>query len=353
MAGSTTGGATGKDLYEQVIDSLNSIFGSHASYRPAHAIGVMCEDHFHATKDAWSITRAPHMRNGQVPIQVRFSDFSGVPSVPDGDPTASPRGMAVRFQLKDGSTTDLVAHSYNGFPARDATEFLSFLRALASSGPGATKPTALDTFLANHPAARLFAEAPKPAPRRRVPIYQSGRAPPIRPLPHLTNHRRTALGSEEAAKLPDNYLFTELASRLSTKPIEFRLMIQLASDHDPIDDPTRPWPDDRQQTELGTLTITKRMADSEAAQRTISFDPARLPDGIRPRRSADSGPVRDLRGCRPAAPVFRHLNIRPWSRSERCSSPNRSWWERYCLRAFALSMAGISNLPLSRMGVHM
>ena len=291
MAGSTAG-ATGKDLYEQVIDALNSIFGSHSGYRPVHAKGVICEGHFHATNDARSITRAPHMQNGQVPIQVRFSDFSGVPSVPDGDPTASPRGMAVRFQLKDGSTTDLVAHSYNGFPARDATEFLLFLRALASSGPGATRPTALDTFLADHPAARLFAEAPKPAPQsfatesyysvdafRFINREQRSRFGRYRILPIAGAQH---LDSKEAAKLPDDYLFTELASRLSSTPIQFRLMVQLAADHDPIDDPTRPWPDDRQQTELGTLTITKRLADSEAVQRTISFDPARLPDGIEP-----------------------------------------------------------------------
>lgn len=292
MAGSTAGGATGKDLYEQVIYALNSIFGSHSGYRPVHAKGAMCEGHFQASKDAPSITRAPHMQNGQVPIQVRFSDFSGVPSVPDGDLTASPRGMAVRFQLKDGLTTDLVAHSYNGFPARDAAEFLSFLRALASSGAGATKPTALDTFLANHPAARLFAEAPKPAPQsfatesyyavdafrfvNRDGRHRFGRyrISPIAGEQHLD--------PKEAAKLPENYLFTELASRLSTKPIEFRLIVQLAADHDPIDDPTRPWPNDRQQIELGTLTITTRTADSETVQRAISFDPARLPDGIEP-----------------------------------------------------------------------
>ena len=229
MAGSTAGGATGKDLYQQVIDALNSIFGSHSGYRPVHAKGVMCEGHFCATKNARSITRAPHMQGDQVPIHVRFSDFSGIPMVRDGDPTASPRGVAVRFRMKDGSATDLVAHSYNGFPARDAPEFLSFLRALAASGPGVPRPTPLDTFLADHPAARLFAEAPKPAPQsfatesyyavdafrfiNRDGRHRFGR---YRILPTAGDQH---LDPKEAAKLPDNYLFTEIASRLSTKPI--------------------------------------------------------------------------------------------------------------------------------------
>lgn len=292
MAGSMTGGAIGKDLYEQVIDALNSIFGSHPGYRPVHAKGVICEGEFRPTTDARALTRAPHLQGEPVPVQVRFSNFSGIPTVRDGDPTASPRGMAIQFQLKDDSTTDIVAHSYNGFPTLDAPEFLSFLRALASSGAGAAKPTALDKFLANHPAARRFAEAPKPAPRsfatesyyavdafrfiNRVGQHRFGR---YRIVPIASEEH---LDAKEAAKLPDDYLLTELASRFSGKPIEFRLAVQLAADNDPVDDPTRPWPDQREQTELGTLTITKRMADSDAVQRTISFDPARLPDGIEP-----------------------------------------------------------------------
>jgi catalase len=37
-----------------------------------------------------------------VPVVVRFSDFAGVPSIPDTDPRASPRGMAIKFKLPDG-----------------------------------------------------------------------------------------------------------------------------------------------------------------------------------------------------------------------------------------------------------
>ena len=46
-----------------------------------------------------------------------------------------PRGMAIKFRLPDGSTTDLVAHSYNGFPTATAKEFLELANALVASGP--------------------------------------------------------------------------------------------------------------------------------------------------------------------------------------------------------------------------
>jgi len=292
MGTSATGGAIGKNLYEQVIDTLNSIFGSHPGYRPLHAKGVLCEGEFQATAEAARVTRAPHMQGSRIPIDVRFSNFSGAPHVHDGASNASPRGMAIRFHLKDPSTTDIVAHSYNGFPARDAEEFLSFLRALASSGLGVPKPTPLDTFLAGHPAARLFAEAPKPAPRsfateayyavdafRFINREGSSRFGRYRILPTVGEQH---LDANEAAKQPANFLFAELRERLSKGPIQFRLMVQLAADGDPVGDPTVVWPDDRMQTELGKLTITRRMADTDEVQRKISFDPARLPDGIEP-----------------------------------------------------------------------
>jgi catalase len=157
--------ATEKDsINEQLVDALIAIFGSHPDYRPFHPKGIVCEGTFApAGRTAW-LTRAQHLQDVSSPVTVRFSDFSGVPGVPDGDPTANPRGMAIRFHLPSGASTDLIAQSYPGFPARTPEEFLSFLRALASSGATAPTPTTLDTFLATHPQAKLFAMAPKPIP---------------------------------------------------------------------------------------------------------------------------------------------------------------------------------------------
>jgi hypothetical protein len=39
MASSMAGGAIGKNLYEEVIDTFSSILGSHPGYRPVHAKG--------------------------------------------------------------------------------------------------------------------------------------------------------------------------------------------------------------------------------------------------------------------------------------------------------------------------
>ncbi len=152
-------------LYEQLLDALQTLFGgAHPGYRALHAKGTVCAGTFSPAASAISVCRAPHFQGAPTPITVRFSDFAGVPTVSDGDPLASPRGMAIKFHLPEAIGTDIVAQSYDGFPVRTAEEFLVFVRALAASGPEVPNSKPIDNFLASHPQARRFVEAPKPAP---------------------------------------------------------------------------------------------------------------------------------------------------------------------------------------------
>ena len=275
-------------LYEQIVDALNALFGLHRGYRPVHAKGIVCEGMFNPAATAAFASRAPHLQSVPVPITVRFSDFAGVPTVADGDPLASPRGMAIKFHLSGGIDTDIVAHSYDGFPTRTAEEFLEFVRALAANGSG--NPNPIRSFLASHPQARRFAETPKPAPFSFATesyyavnafrfINREGTSRPgryrIRP-----EAGESHLNAAEASRRPSNFLFDELAQRLSRGAVRFRLLVQLAAEGDPVDDGSQPWPEERPQVELGTLNITTPMADSAAIERRLVFDPARLVDGI-------------------------------------------------------------------------
>jgi|SRR5579864_2821822 len=150
-------------LILQLLDALDVLFGLHPGFRPAHAKGATCSGTFTPSAEAVNLTRAPHVARPSTPIVVRFSDSSGLPSVADNDPElASPRGFAVRFYLADHVHTDIIAHSYDGFPVRTGAEFLEFLHAAAAFGKG--QPEALGAFLASHPRAKQFVEAPKPIP---------------------------------------------------------------------------------------------------------------------------------------------------------------------------------------------
>src|SRR5580765_3340982 len=144
-----------------MLDELSG--GVHAGFRPAHAKGLMCAGTFSPSREAAGLTRAPHAVKPSTPVSVRYSNSTGIPTIPDNDPAKSgPRGIAIRFHLADHVHTDIVAHSMNGFPVRTGEEFLEFLRAAAAAGAG--KPEAMGAFLTAHPNARCFVEAPKPVP---------------------------------------------------------------------------------------------------------------------------------------------------------------------------------------------
>src|SRR5262245_56503867 len=84
-------------LAEQLLDALDAISGLHPGFRPAHAKGLMCSGTFTPSPEASKLTRAPHANRPSTPVTVRYSDSTGVPTIPDNDPKRSgPRGIAVR-----------------------------------------------------------------------------------------------------------------------------------------------------------------------------------------------------------------------------------------------------------------
>jgi len=134
---------------ESFVDALNSAFGKQTTQRSAHPKGVVLLGTFVPSAEAESVSKALHFEH-EVPVTVRFSANSGILKIADTDPRASPRGLAIRFRLPDGSDTDLVTHSYNGFPAKNAEEFQQFFLALAGSKPGVPSPTPIEVFQKTH-----------------------------------------------------------------------------------------------------------------------------------------------------------------------------------------------------------
>jgi catalase len=281
-----------KSVPEQLVDTLNQLFGKHPGFRAAHAKGIMCEGEFTPAASASTLSRAPHLQGSPVKVTVRFSDTTGIPDVPDGLPDAGPRGMAVRFHLPGGGSTDIVASAYNGFPVATGEEFLAFLKAVAASGKDTPKPTPLDQFLAAHPQAMKVVKTPKPIPASfatepyyGVNAFEFTSAQGKSRFGRYQLHPEagaTFLTAEDAAGKPRNFLIDELGERLAKGPARFRLVVQLAGEGDKVDDATAVWPDDRPKVELGVLSLTKLVADNDAAQRAIAFDPLHLVDGIGP-----------------------------------------------------------------------
>jgi catalase len=79
-----------------------------------------------------------------------------------------------------------------------------------------------------------------------------------------------------------NYLFDELITRMHKGPAQWHLIIIVGQAGDPTDDATLPWPADRQQVDVGTLTLDTIESEETSPARDLNFDPLVLPTGIAP-----------------------------------------------------------------------
>jgi len=137
----------------EAFDKANG--GIHPGFRPAHAKGIVLTGVFTPSSEAASLTRAPHLQRDSTPVTVRFSDFAGIPTIPDNAAQgASPRGCAIRFHLAEHVHTDIIAHSVDTFPTRTAEGLLEFINALVATDPAGPHPNAIEQWgcrLRRHP----------------------------------------------------------------------------------------------------------------------------------------------------------------------------------------------------------
>jgi catalase len=274
----------------QLVDALNLVFGKQTDNRAVHAKGIVLHGRFLPSSAAADLSKAAHFQKRSVPLTVRFSNFAGIPTIPDNDGLANPRGLALKFKLPDGTDTDLVTHSFNGFPAPTADDFRQFLIALGTSGPGVAHPTPADTYLAAHPIAKTFLESQKPPPVSYGTLSYYGvntfkftnargvsRYGRYRIIPEAGEQLMTA---EQANQAPPGYLADEMRQRTAHAPVRFRMLVQLAADGDKLEDPSIAWPESRMTIDVGVIEITSVALDSDAEQRALMFLPTALPAGI-------------------------------------------------------------------------
>jgi catalase len=276
-------------LAQQLLDAFDAAFGLHPGFRPAHAKGLMCSGTFTPSPEAADLTSAPHANRPSTEVTVRYSDATGLPTIPDNDPMRSgPRGMAIRFHLDDHVHTDIVAQSTDGFPVHTGEEFLEFIRAVTAFGAG--KPEAFGAFLATHPNAKRFVEAPKPIPTSFArEAFFAVTSFKFTNAKGLSRHGRFRirpdagteyLSNEAAGAKSPNFLFDEIGQRLAKGPVKLSVVVQLAESGDDVSDASMPWPSNRKEIPFGTITLTARVDDQAPERRKIIFDPLPRIDGI-------------------------------------------------------------------------
>ena len=289
-AGATSQAA--KPLPVAIVDTLNSLSGGpHPGYRANHAKGVLVAGEFTPAATAKGLSKAAHFAR-RVPVLVRFSNGTGLPTMPDADGNASPHGIAIRFQLPGGANTDIVSISASSFPVATPEEFLELLQAIAASGPTAPKPAPIEQFLGSHPVAAKWVTTPRPAPVSFGTLAFYGvNAFKFTNAHGVSRYARyqilpvageQALAEADAAKATPNYLMDELPQRIAEGAVKFRLLAQVAKEGDPVNDGSIAWPADRELIELGTISLTKTPAEQVKAQKALLFNPLLLQAGIEP-----------------------------------------------------------------------
>jgi catalase len=289
------------DLARQIFEVMLKLAGDRPGFRVVHAKGIVCQGTFTPSRDASAISKAAHFQGASVPVTVRFSDGSSDPTLPENSPDAGPRGMAIRFKLPDGSGTDIVSLSHNGFVVGTEQQFLELQKAVAATDPTKPHPWPIEAFLGAHPLALKFVVENRVVPASFatesffssdvfVFVNKSGVRQPVR-YQLLPVAGKRDLNDEEAKAKPANFLVDELRTRLAAGPVQFRFVVQLPNPGDPTRDPSFVWPDDRKTMEVGTISIISVVADSAGAERELAFFPTNLTDGI----ELSDDPFPDLR----------------------------------------------------------
>ena len=280
---------------ERLVDAINDLSGRHPGFRAAHAKGTLCAGEFTPAPAAAELTRAAHMQGDPVRVTVRFSNGSGDPGAPDGE-RRDGRGMAIKFYLPDGSTTDIVAITIPVFFVRTPEDFLGFTQARKEDPEtGEIDMEKVGAFVAAHPetAAALQLILPTFVPPRSYATCAFNSLHAFQLVNAAGDERWiryriepeagvASVPEDEIDGLSPDYLQEEIRERLEREPVRFKLLARLAEEGDPLDDPTVAWPDDRELVELGTLELTGLDTSREVGDDVLVFDPTRVTDGIEP-----------------------------------------------------------------------
>ena len=273
---------------QQALAAIQSYFGSHPGFRALHAKGTLLKGTFTASHEAASLTKAAHMQGDAIPVTARFSNGSGNPDQPDYAP--DPRGLAVKFYLPDGSRTDIVAVTTPRFISRTPEGFVELL---AAHGAGMAAAWKLPLAFARHP--EMLRNAPALAPSLRPPpsyaatVYygqhafkwiDSGGGERFVRYAWLPEASEPKISAKEARARGRDYLRQDLERRIDSDSIRFTLEVQVASDGDPLTDPSAAWPKSRQKVRVGVLELTDRETGRETGGDVLVFDPTRVTDGI-------------------------------------------------------------------------
>ena len=275
----------------KIIDRFETLNGVHSGFRRNHAKGVCVSGWFDSNGQGALLSKSSLFQTGRVSVIGRFSLSGGKPYAADVSTTV--RGLGILFKLPGGEEWRTAMANLPVFPAATPQAFYDLLLASAPDPTtGKADPNRMQAFFTKYPesakAVQLFKTYPMSSGFANSTfnslnafgfVNSTGTVTWVRwsMVPVQPSDTISASAAQQTDK---NYLFDALIQNIHQHPLQWHLIITVAQPGDRTDDATLPWPPDRQQIDVGTLTIDNVESEETSPARDINFDPLVLPNGI-------------------------------------------------------------------------
>jgi catalase len=275
----------------RLTDGFEQVAGVHPGFRRNHAKGMGVSGFFESNGKGERLSKAAVFKPGRVPVIGRFS-LAG-PNPLQADEPGSVRGLGLQFSPPDAEPWRTAMIILPVFPVRTPEAFYEQLLASAPDPKtGKPDPEKMKSFLARHPESERalgiiknrpissgFANSTFHSLNAFWFVNSAGESKPVRWILAPEQPFEPARGPVPKDK---NYLFDALIAEVRRQPLRWHLVIIVGQPGDPTDDATIPWPDSREQVDVGTLTLDKAESDDTSPATALNFDPLVLPPGIAP-----------------------------------------------------------------------
>ena len=274
-------------------DGFERVDGIYSGFRRNHAKGVCVSGSFESNGQGARLSKAVVFAAGRVPVIGRFSLAGGDPYVADEPEMV--RGLGLLFALPDGEEwrTAMINTAVFGVDTPQA-----FYDRLFATQPdpktGKPDPGKMAAFLASHPetvqATKTIQSHPESSGFENSIFYglnafwftnAGGTSIPVR-WSFVPVQPFAPANTAGPAQSDKNYLFDALIAAIFQHPLQWHLIITIGQPNDPTNDATIPWPDTREQGDVGTLTLDHLESEEAGPCRDINFDPLVLPEGMVP-----------------------------------------------------------------------
>lgn len=276
---------------EQVVGTMEAIFGVTPGERRNHTKGTCAVGEFVGSKAAAKVSRSVIFSGKPVPVVARFSLAGGNPNAPDS--ANSPRGMALEFLGENGAIQHMTMLNTPVFGAATPGTFYEGLMArLPDPATGKPDPDKIKAFKESHPDTK--AQAAFMASNNPPVSYANSAYHGIHTFKFINKDNveslvrwqfvprdgEKRLSDAEMSSSPTNFLEQSLIKRVDKTAVQWDMVVTLGESGDVQNDPTVAWPEGRKQITAGTLTISQAMPQKGAACEGINYDPLLLSEGI-------------------------------------------------------------------------